>query len=50
MKENTQLMTVGDYKKKIILFTIPLFIGNLFQQMYNTADSLIVGNFWGLRH
>lgn len=30
MKENTQLMTVGDYKKKIILFTIPLFIGNLF--------------------
>ena len=47
MKENTQLMTVGDYKKKIILFTIPLFIGNLFQQMYNTADSLIVGNFLG---
>lgn len=47
MKENTQLMTVGDYRKKIILFTIPLFIGNLFQQMYNTADSLIVGNFLG---
>ena len=44
---NTQLMTVGDYKKKIVLFTIPLFIGNLFQQMYNTADSLIVGNFLG---
>lgn len=43
----TQLMTSGDYKKKIILFTIPLFIGNLFQQMYNTADSLIVGNFLG---
>lgn len=47
MQENTLLMTSGDYKKKIVLFTIPLFIGNLFQQMYNTADSLIVGNFLG---
>ena len=46
-EENTQLMTVGDYRKKIILFAIPLFIGNLFQQMYNTADSLIVGNLLG---
>mgnify|MGYP007134712626 CR=1 FL=1 len=25
----------------------PLFLGNLFQQLYNTADSLIVGNFLG---
>ena len=40
-------MTEGDYKKEIIYFAIPLFIGNLFQQMYNTADSLIVGNFLG---
>lgn len=46
-EENTQLMTIGSYKKKIILFAIPLFIGNLFQQMYNTADSLIVGNYLG---
>lgn len=46
-EENTQLMSEGNYKKKIILFAIPLFIGNLFQQMYNTADSLIVGNFLG---
>lgn len=28
-------------------FAIPLFLGNLFQQLYNTADSLIVGNFLG---
>ena len=28
-------------------FAIPLFLGNLFQQMYNTADSLIVGNILG---
>lgn len=41
------LMTHGDIKKKILAFAIPLLIGNLFQQMYNTADSLIVGNFLG---
>ncbi len=29
------------------LFAIPLLLGNLFQQLYNTADSLIVGNFLG---
>ena len=41
------LMTEGPIGKKIILFAIPLFWGNLFQQLYNTADSLIVGNFLG---
>ncbi len=46
-ERNSQLMTIGDYRKKIILFAIPLLIGNLFQQMYNTADSLIVGNLLG---
>lgn len=47
---NTQsktLMTEGSIWKKIIAFAIPLFLGNLFQQLYNTADSLIVGNFLG---
>ena len=43
----TVLMTEGDYKKKIIFFAIPVFIGALFQQMYNTVDSLIVGNYLG---
>ncbi|MDD6457499.1 MAG: MATE family efflux transporter, partial [Lactimicrobium massiliense] len=43
------LMTEGDLRKEIIFFAIPLFVGNLFQQMYNTADSLIVGNFLGAR-
>lgn len=38
-------MTEGSISRKIILFAIPLFLGNLFQQLYNTADSLIVGNF-----
>lgn len=43
------LMTEGDLRKEIIFFTIPIFIGNLFQQFYNTADSLIVGNFLGAK-
>ena len=41
------LMTEGPIWKKIIAFAVPLFLGNLFQQLYNTADSLIVGNFLG---
>lgn len=41
------LMTEGPIWKRIIAFAIPLFWGNLFQQLYNTADSLIVGNFLG---
>ena len=40
-------MTEGPIWKKIVSFAIPLFLGNLFQQLYNTADSLIVGNFLG---
>lgn len=39
--------TQGNLKKEIILFALPLFLGNLFQQLYNTADSLIVGNTLG---
>ena len=46
MKKNSR-MTEGSISGKIILFAIPLFLGNLFQQLYNTADSLIVGNFLG---
>lgn len=40
-------MTQGPIWKKITLFAFPLFLGNLFQQLYNTVDSLIVGNFLG---
>ena len=40
-------MTEGSISSKIILFAIPLLLGNLFQQLYNTADSLIVGNYLG---
>ena len=41
------LLTEGSIWKKLIGFAVPLFLGNLFQQLYNTADSLIVGNFLG---
>ena len=40
-------MTEGSIGKRITLFAMPIFLGNLFQQLYNTADSLIVGNFLG---
>lgn len=40
-------MTEGSIPRKILFFAFPLFLGNLFQQLYNTADSLIVGNFIG---
>ncbi|MBQ4105723.1 MAG: MATE family efflux transporter [Clostridia bacterium] len=40
-------MLSGSIPKSIVKFAIPLFLGNLFQQLYNTADSLIVGNVLG---
>ena len=40
-------LTEGPIWKRLVAFAIPLFLGNLFQQLYNTADSLIVGNFLG---
>lgn len=41
------LMTEGNIKKIILSYAAPILIGNLFQQLYNTADALIVGNFVG---
>lgn len=41
------LMTEGPIARQLIAFALPLMLGNLFQQLYNTADSLIVGNFLG---
>jgi putative MATE family efflux protein len=45
--KSSSVLTEGSIPKKIILFAVPLFLGNLFQQLYNMADSLIVGNFLG---
>ena len=46
-KENKNLMTEGSILKTILVFSIPLILGNLLQQMYNTVDSIIVGNYVG---
>ena len=46
-KKKTRLMTEGSIWKNILLFSVPLILGNLLQQLYNTADSIIVGNFLG---
>lgn len=40
-------MTTGSIWKLLLSFSVPLLIGNLFQQLYNTVDSLVVGNFVG---
>ena len=42
-------MTVGKPMKMILDFTIPVFIGNVFQQFYNMADAIIVGKFVGTK-
>ena len=42
-----RLLTKGSIRRGIVGFAIPIFVGNLFQQLYNTADSLIVGNYLG---
>lgn len=38
-------MTQGNIAKLLIGFAIPLILGNLFQQLYNTVDAWVVGNF-----
>ena len=45
--QSTVVLTEGSISRRMIAFAIPIFLGNLFQQLYNTADSLIVGNFAG---
>ena len=43
-----QNLTKGNPAKLIVLFCLPLLIGNLFQQLYNITDILIVGRFLGV--
>ncbi len=40
-------MTTGDPWKKIVIFTIPMLLGNIAQQLYNTVDSIVVGKYVG---
>lgn len=44
---NNTSMLEGSIWQGLVSFSIPIFLGNLFQQLYNTADTLIVGNFIG---
>lgn len=47
MSSKINKMTEGNTLKILVLFALPVLIGNLFQQMYNVADSMIVGNYVG---
>ncbi|MDD3423820.1 MATE family efflux transporter [Sphaerochaeta sp.] len=47
MGTHTKLMTTGSIQRNLLSFAIPIFLGNLFQQLYHTADSLVIGNFVG---
>jgi putative MATE family efflux protein len=40
-------MTTGGIAGHLVSFAMPLLIGNIFQQLYNTVDSIVVGNFVG---
>ncbi len=42
-------MTKGNPMKIILLFSIPVLMGNLFQQFYNMVDTIIVGSIWAQR-
>ncbi|MBQ3424624.1 MAG: MATE family efflux transporter, partial [Clostridia bacterium] len=44
---STRSMTSGPILRQILLFSLPLMVGNIFQMMYNTVDSIVVGNFVG---
>lgn len=46
-KTKTIIMTEGVIWKQLLAFSMPLLIGNLFQQLYNTVDSVVVGNYIG---
>lgn len=47
MRKSTEPMTSGVIWKRMTFFALPILLGNLFQQMYNTVDYLIVGNYLG---
>ena len=52
MEENEKMqtdMTVGKPMKMLLGFTVPVFLGNVFQQFYSMADAVIVGKFVGTK-
>lgn len=47
LQKDTLDMTVGNPAKVLFIFAVPIILSNLFQQLYNIIDSLIVGNYLG---
>ena len=47
MNQKNTLMTEGNIQEKMIKFAVPIFLGDLFQQLYNIVDALVVGNVLG---
>lgn len=47
MKSKVMNMTTGNPVRLLLIFSIPMLIGNVFQQLYNLVDSMIVGRFVG---
>lgn len=45
--KNTINMTEGNILRNLIFFAVPILIGNIFQQLYNVADTAIIGNLLG---
>lgn len=47
MRSSGSSLTEGSIWKSMLLFALPVFLGNVFQQLYNTFDSWVVGNYLG---
>ena len=47
MKKTSMDLTRGSIVKMILLFALPIFVGQVFQNLYNSADAIIVGKFVG---
>ena len=47
LKRRDMDMTSGSIVRQLLLFAVPLMIGQAFQQLYNTVDSIVVGNYVG---
>ena len=45
--QHSQNLTTGSIPRKLILFFLPIAMGTLFQQLYNTVDAMVVGKFVG---
>lgn len=43
----TKNLTVGNYRRVLLTFALPMFLSMLFQQLYNTVDTFVVGRFLG---